>query len=171
MQSVIKWLSYNKSTAPASVPINFWKLFQTALSKPISLITNLLFSTGSFSDNLKVTSEIPVFKKDDRTICNNHRPISLLSNISKIIEKLIHTCLAMFLNKHDILYEKQFGFWHNHSTKHALLEIIEKIKRGFDSGKYAYGVFLDLQRAFDTVNHDILLKKLYHYGIIAVANN
>ena len=77
----------------------------------------------------------------------------------------------MFLNKHYILYERQFGFRHNHSTTNALLEITEKIKQGCDSGKYACGVFLDLQKAFDTINRDIFLKKLYHYGIREVAKN
>ena len=134
-------------------------MLQTALSKPISLIATLPFST----ENLKVANVIPIFKKDDHTICNNYRPISLLSNISKIIEKLIHIRLAMFLNKHNILYKRQSDFRHNHSTTHALLEITEKIKQGCDSGKYACGVFLDLQKAFDTVNHVILRKKLYHY--------
>ena len=74
----------------------------------------------------------------------------------------------MFLNKHNI-YERQFGFRHNHSTTHALLEITEKIKPAFDSGKYACWIFLDLEKAFDTVKHNILLKKLYHYGIRGVA--
>ena len=87
--SVIKELSNNKSTAPASTPSKFLKLFQTAMSRPISLKAHLSFSTGSFPDNLKVANVIPVFKKDDRTICNNYRLISQLSNISKIIEKLI----------------------------------------------------------------------------------
>ena len=77
----------------------------------------------------------------------------------------------MFLNKNNVLYERQFGFHPNHSTTHALLEITEKIKQACDSGKYACGVFLDLQKAFDTVNHDILLKKLNHYGIRGIANN
>ena len=77
----------------------------------------------------------------------------------------------MFFKKSKILYERQFGFRPNHSTTHALLEITEKIKQACDSGKYASGVFFDLQKAFDTVNHDILLKKLNHYGIRGIANN
>ena len=77
----------------------------------------------------------------------------------------------MFLNKNNVLYERQFGFHPNHSTTHALLEIREKIKQACDSGKYACGVFLDLQKAFDTVNYNILLKKLNHYGITGIANN
>ena len=77
----------------------------------------------------------------------------------------------MILNKNNVLYGRQFGFRPNHSTTHALLEITEKIKQAGDSGKYACGVFLDLQKLFDTVNHDILLKKLNHYGIRGIANN
>ena len=70
----------------------------------------------------------------------------------------------------DILYEKQFGFSHFHSTTHALLELTEKIRFANDSGKFSCGVFLDLQKAFDTVNHDILLKKLQHYGFRGLTN-
>ena len=93
---VIKELSNNKSTGRASIPSKFYKLFQIALSKPISLIANLSFSSENFPDYLKIANEIPIFKKDERTICNNYRPISLPSNISKIIEKLIHTVFHCF---------------------------------------------------------------------------
>ena len=169
--SLIKKLKNNKSAGPSSIPSKFLKLFQTALSKPISFTANLSLSSGTFPNNVKIANVITVFKKDDCTICNNCRPISLLSNISKIIEKLIHTRLTIFLNKSNILYERQFGYRPNHSMAHALLEITEKIKEACDSVKYACGVFLDLQKSFDTVNHDILLKKLNYYGIREIANN
>ena len=94
----------------------------------------------------------------------------LFSNISKIIEKLVHKRPTTFLNKNSILYEKQFGFRNNHSTTHALLEMAEKIKQACDAGQFSCGVFLDLQKTFDAVNHTILLKTLTHYGIIGIAN-
>ena len=76
-----------------------------------------------------------------------------------------------FLNANDVLYERQFGFRHKHSTTHALSAITEKIRQACDSGNVACGVFLDLQKAFDTVNHDILLKKLEYYGIRGITNS
>ena len=115
-----------------------------------------------FPNILKRANVTPIFKNDDPALCNNYRPILLLSNISKIFEK-IHARLSIFLSTNNILYEKQFGFRNQHSTNHALIEITEKIKQGWDSGKFICGVFLDFQKAFDTVNHDILLKQLEHY--------
>ena len=163
-------LKNNKSIGSSSIPLKFLKLFKTTISEPISLIANISFSTGTFPSTLKTAIVIPIYKKDDHTVCNNYLPITLLSNISKIIEKLVHKRLTRFLNKNAILYEKQFGFRNNHSTTHALLEITEKIKQACDAGQFACGVFLDLQKAFDTVNHTILLRKLTHYGIRCVAN-
>ena len=147
----------------------FLKLFQIPLSKPISLIANLLFSTGIFSANLKTTNVIPIFKKDDYSSCNSYRSISLLSKISKIIERLIHSRLMTFLNANEILHERQLGFRHNHSTTRAPSAITEKTRQTCDSGNFACGLFLDLQKAFDTVNHDIqqyttilFLRTIYH---------
>ena len=102
--------------------------------------------------------------KDDHTSRNNYRPISLLSNISKIIERLTHSLLMTFLNANDVLCERQFGFRHNDSTTLPISAITEKIRQACDSGSFACGLFLDLQKAFDTVNHNIFLKKLEHYG-------
>ena len=169
--SSIKTLKNSKSTGPSSIPTKFLKLFQNTLNEPIAFLANLSFSTGIFPTNLKVANVIPLFKKDDHTFCSNYRPISLLSNLSKITERLIHTRLTMFLNINSILCEKQFGFSHCHSTTHALIEIIEKIKQACNSEQYACGVFLDLRKAFVTVNHDILLRKLDYCGIRGVTNS
>ena len=92
-------LKNNKSIGPCSIPLKFLKLFKTILSEPISLIANISFSTGTFPSTLKTANVIPIYKKEDHTLCNNYHPISLLSNISKIIEKLVHIRLTKFLNK------------------------------------------------------------------------
>ena len=96
---------------------------------------------------------------------NNFRPISLLSIFDKIMEKIMHKRLYEFLEHHDILYENQFGFRKKSSTAHSLIEITEKIKESIDNGNFGCGIFIDLKKAFDTVNHKILLSKLEHYGI------
>ena len=114
---------------------------------------------------------IPTFKKNDPLLCNNYRPISLLSNIGKLIEKLIYKRLYAFLEQNECLYTNQFGFRNLRSTNHALTNITERIRNGLDNNEYICGVFLDFQKAFDTVNHKILLSKLQNYGIRGVTLN
>ena len=107
----------------------------------------------------------PLHKKDS---CNNpsiYRSISVLSVYSKIIEKLMYDRLYGFLDKFELLYPSQSGFCEKHSTTHALLSLTELIKHPIDNHKYGRGVFLDLKKAFDTVNHNILVKTLEHYGV------
>ena len=154
-----------KAFDPTSIPTNFLKLFKNELSKPISLLANISLDTSMFPSILKTANVTSIFKNDDPALCNNYRPISLLFNISKIFEKIIHARLSVFLSTNNILYDRQFGFRNQHSTNHALIEITEKIKQGCDSGKFNCSAFLDFQKGFDTVNHDILLKKLERYGI------
>ena len=108
--SVIKELKNNKSAGPSSIPSKFLKLFQTALSKPISWGNNLSFSSWTFSTNLEITNIIPIFNKDERSIFSSYCQISIFSNISKIIGKLIHSRLTMFLMKKNILYESNSAF-------------------------------------------------------------
>ena len=100
---------------------------------------------------LKIAKVTPTFKKGDKLDVNNYRPISLISNISKIIEKLIHKRLNSFLEQSNIFYPFQFGFRDYHSTTHALIEITDQIKEACDCGLYACGIYLDLKKAFDTV--------------------
>ena len=112
----------------------------------------------------------PIFKKSDKNKCENYRPISLLSNISKLYERAMHTRVYDFLEKYKLLYERQFGFRKKHSTNHAILSILEDIKNNLDINNFVCGVFIDLEKAFDTVNHDILINKLDYYGICGISN-
>ena len=144
--------------------------FSKEISIPLEKLINLSFETGIFPDTLKLASIIPVFKKGDLLQCNNYRPISLTSHISKIMEKLVHQRLYLFLESNKVLYDKQFGFRNKHSTTHALIEITEKFREALDKKHFACGIFIDLQKAFDTVNHNILLNKLSYYGVRGISN-
>ena len=168
---IIVSLKNNKATGPGSIPTNILKLLSPTLSPLISKIINISFSTGIFPDCLKFANIVPVHKKGLKVLVENYRPISLLSNIGKIFEKTIYARISSFLAENKSLYKWQFGFRTKHNTNHALVQITESIRNALDNKKIACGVFVDLQKAFDTVEHSILLKKLEHYGIRGVVNN
>ena len=135
------------------------------IAAPLTYLCNLSLSQGVFPTALKIANVIPLYKADDPMAFNNYRPVSLLCTISKIFEKVMYNRVLDFLEKYKILYELQFGFRKSHSTHMALMLLLNKLTDALEQGRCAIGIFLDFSKAFDTVNHEILLSKLDHYGI------
>ena len=119
--------------------------------------------------DLKTARTIPIYKKDEPNLFGNYRPISILPAFSKFFEKVMYDRMIHFINKHNILFDNQYGFRSQHSTRQALIRLIDQISSSIDSKKFCAGIFLDLSKAFDTVNYAILLNKLENYGFRGTA--
>ncbi len=145
------------------------KNIKVTLLKPLTLIINQMLHTGIFPDKLKIAKINPIFKKGDETLFTNYRPISLLPTISKVFEKVLFQQVYDYFQEKKLLYSSQYGFRTGHSIEHAAIELIDRIIIKMDKMDTPVGIFIDLSKAFDTLDHDILLQKLKYYGFDDIA--
>ena len=162
-------LNSNKSCGHDEIPPKFVKEISKQIAKPLTHIYNQSLLTGVVPNELKIALVTPVFKANSKEEFSNYRAISVLPCFSKILEKNMDKRVVKYLDKHNMLFQSQYGFRKKHSTNLATIELVTKMLQAIDNSEYTIGVFLDLTKAFDTVNHEILLKKLEHYGIRGIA--
>ena len=170
IENVISSLDSNKSVGPNSIPTKILKLLKNDISSQLSEIFNISFSSGIFPSILKTAKVIPIHKNNSKLDFLLYRPISLLSNIEKFLERLMYNRMYKFFSDNNLIYPLQFGFRQKYSAVHALISLTENIRKSLDEGNIGCDIFVDLQKAFNTVEHDIILSKLEHCGIRSLAN-
>ena len=151
--NIISSLNINKASRPFSIPNKILILLKQDISIQLADLFNLSFSSGSFPSILKTAKVVPVFKKGSKLDCCNYRPISLLSNVEKILEKLMYKRVYNFLTENNIIYDLQFGFRQKFSASHALINLTENIRQALDERYIGCGIFVVLKKTFDTMYH------------------
>lgn len=147
------------------------KYVAKAIARPFTYICNLSFQYGQFPSKMKIARVLPLYKSGDKHCFSNYRPVSLLPQFSKILEKLFNSRLQKFVEKNNLLSDCQYGFRQGRSTSLALIDLIEEIIKCIERKKYVFGLFIDLQKAFDTIDHNILMNKMEKYGIRGFSQN
>ena len=163
----IKQINSSNSCGYDEISSKMIKLCSNEISKPLCKIINQSFDNGIFPNKLKISKVIPLLKNNDKDvdILTNYRPISLLPCLSKVFEKIVHNQLYTYLQSNQLIYKHQYGFRPNHSTELAALELTNKLQNYLSQHLNPIAIFLDLSKAFDSISHDILLKKMTFYGI------
>jgi Reverse transcriptase (RNA-dependent DNA polymerase) len=167
----IQKVTRKRSAGYDEIPCHILKKIAGFIANPLMHIVNESTSQGIFPERLKKVVVIPCFKNGDRTKKENYRPIALTSVFSKVIELAIHRRISNFISQFELMNSAQHGFIKNRSTTTALVEFVEKIMNTIDNREEVLGIFYDCTKAFETLNHDLLLFKLHQLGIAGVANN
>ena len=155
----------NKKCDTATIPNQIYKMISELISRPLTFLLNSSINLGIFPDILKTSSVVPIFKKGDPTQPGNYRPISITNTISKIFEKIIHRQMLYYFDTNNLFNDFQFGFTKSRSTAEALICLTEKIYQNLNSKLSSALLLLDFAKAFDSVNHEILLRKMELMGV------
>jgi len=170
---IIRSLEPKSSSGNDNISSKLLKQLAPIIHSILRVIINQSLVTGIFPKKLKTAVVSPLYKgKDtDPHLFENYRPISLLQSISKVIEKVVHQQLYDYMSNNELFNNRQYGFRKNHSTEYATMEFVDHTMNEIDKGRIPFSIFLDLSKAFDTLDHKILLTKLAHYGIEGVQLN
>ena len=153
-----------KSSGHDGISVTILKWCLPFIASLLTIIFNTFLKAGSYPNNFKLAKVTALFKGGENSEADNFRPISVLSTLNKVFEKLLHAQLTTFLDENNILSKQQFGFRKKHSTSHAVSCLYEKLVHNYEKCDLSAVLFIDLKSAFDTIDIDILLKKLEHYG-------
>ena len=157
-------LKNKTSTGPYGVSNKMVKLASSAIIPPITKLITRCFVDEQFPSSLKIAKVIPIYKDGESNLFENYRPISLLPPIAKVIERIIYNRMNEYIEKFDLLSANHFGFRKKHRTVDSIARVIEDIRESLDKKVPSCCVFFDLRKAFDTIDHSILLQKLENYG-------
>ena len=171
VSKIIKKLKSKSSCGVDGLSNKLLKCVNNEITPPLTIIINQCFTTGVFPNKLKLAKVIPLYKKDEENLLSNYRPISILPSLSKVIERIMHNQVHSFFHRLNLYYNSQYGFREQHSTELATLELIDRITMELDKCNIPINIYLDLSKAFDTLDHKILLHKLNYYGIRGLALN
>ena len=167
---IINKFNQNKSAGHDNIENAIVKKIANELAKPLALLFNKSVSTGIVPDDLKIAKVIPIHKKNDIEEFSNYRPVSVLPCFSKILERLVFNRCIEYIDSHNILNKHQYGFRANHSTYMAVMQLVDKVNKAVERKDTTVGIFLDLSKAFDTIDHNILLYKMEYYGFRGVVH-
>lgn len=168
MRDTIRSIKPKKTTDVNGISMYLLNIVADHISIPLTHIFNLSISSGVFPEGLKISKTIPIFKSGDPSNTDNYRGVSIVDQFSKPFERLISNKLLEYLEENNFFYNKQFGFRKGYSTNHAVLSVINFISKNLKEGKIVLGILLDIRKCFDMLNHEILLEKLYNYGVRGV---
>ena len=165
VSQIINQLNNKTSCGHDGISLSLIKKINEPLTYPVTKLINKSLQEAFVPEALKVAKVIPIYKTKDKQLLQNYRPISVLPSMSKILEKIVFKRLYGFLDNNSFFHDSQYGFRPKHSTIDAITEFTQNIYRSLESNRYSIGIFLDLSKAFDTINIDILIQKLDLSGV------